>query len=221
MRGGLGRTFSNFSSRTQPDTILVDSSACAEVSKKPKELMVPSSAWLSPFISEMWVSALALDQPPETFASVIKEMLVFADASESWTGWHTDELVMDLLCLSRYGYPRMEERHRELLAALQPEWAESVQRHINSAYSARSIIPFLGRPIASDLVPMSLQWLAKREHDDGSADDEVDQAIAELLAELIGRNPELVRRFPDAATVLSALVARQNAVALQISAALG
>jgi hypothetical protein len=37
--GAFRRTFSSFSSRAQLDTCLVDSSACAEVSKKPTELM--------------------------------------------------------------------------------------------------------------------------------------------------------------------------------------
>ena len=42
-----------------------------------------------------------------------------------------------------------------------------------------------------------------------------------MLAKLVGRDPQLMRRYADAAEVLSALVARQNAMALQISAALG
>ena len=42
-----------------------------------------------------------------------------------------------------------------------------------------------------------------------------------MLAALIGRESQLVRRSANAARVLSALVARQNAMALQISASLG
>ena len=43
----------------------------------------------------------------------------------------------------------------------------------------------------------------------------------ELLAELIGRDATVLVRHPDAAEVLNALVARQNAIALQLSAQLG
>src|SRR5215211_9527293 len=42
--GELGSAVSSFSSRTQLDATRVDSSACAEVSKKPTELMTPLPA---------------------------------------------------------------------------------------------------------------------------------------------------------------------------------
>jgi hypothetical protein len=42
--GGFGSAVSSFSSRTQLDATRVDSSACAEVSKKPTELMTPLPA---------------------------------------------------------------------------------------------------------------------------------------------------------------------------------
>ena len=180
----------------------------------------PARSWLSPFISEVWVTALTLESPPPQFPELIREMLAFAANQETWTGWETDELQLELLCLSRYGYPRMEERHRDLLAALQPEWAELVRSHMQDSYSARSIINFLAQPVTSDLVDTSLHWLAERERQ-GSNDEDVDQATAEMLAELIGRDPQLIRRSADAAEVLAALVARQNAMALQISAVVG
>lgn len=178
-------------------------------------------AWLSAFIGELWTAALLAESPPSQFAELIKEMLAFASEHETWTGWGTEELQLDLLGLSRFGYPRMEERHRQLLTALQPEWAELVGTHLRSSYSARIIIPFLARPVASDLAEASLHWLAELERQRATADVDVDQATAEMLAEMIGRDPQLMARSTDAATVLSALVARQNPMALQISAALG
>jgi hypothetical protein len=39
--GGFGSAVSSFCSRTELDATRVDSSACAEVSKKPMELMTP------------------------------------------------------------------------------------------------------------------------------------------------------------------------------------
>ena len=42
--GAFGSAFSSFSSRTQLDAMRVDSSACADVSKKPTEVMTPLPA---------------------------------------------------------------------------------------------------------------------------------------------------------------------------------
>ena len=42
-----------------------------------------------------------------------------------------------------------------------------------------------------------------------------------MLATLMGRDPQIFRRVPDAAQVLAALAARQNPIALQLSAPLG
>lgn len=181
----------------------------------------PAYAWVSAFLSEVWSAALSLQAAPAHFARMIKEMLAFAAEQESWTGWHTDELQLDLLCLSRWGHPRMEERHRPLLMELQPEWAELVEPLMRSSYSARSIVPFLAKAVASDLIPTSLRWLSERERAGITPDDDVDQVTVELLAELIGRDATVVVRRPDAAEVLNALVARQNPVALQLSAQLG
>jgi hypothetical protein len=181
----------------------------------------PAHSWVSTFINEMWRTALALDAPPAHFAAMIKEMLAFASEQQSWSGWHSDELQLELLCLSRWGHPRMQERHRLLLAELQPEWTELVEPHMRSSYSARSIIPFLAEPVASDLLATSLDWLAERERQGIASDEDVDQATVELLAELIGRDATVLVRHPDAAEVLNALVARQNAIALQLSAQLG
>lgn len=181
----------------------------------------PARAWVSAFLSELWSAALTLEAPPAHFARMIKEMLAFAAEQESWTGWHADELHLDLLCVSRWGYPRMEERHRSLLMELQPEWAELVAPHMRSSYSARSIIPFLANAVASDLIPTTLGWLVDRERRGITPDDDVDQVTVELLAELIGRDATIVVRQPEAAEVLNALVARQNPIALQLSAQLG
>ena len=105
----------------------------------------PAHSWVSTFVNEMWRTALALDAPPAHFAAMIKEMLAFASEQQSWSGWHSDELRLELLCLSRWGYPRMQERHRPLLAELQPEWTELVEPHMRSSYSARKHHPLPGR----------------------------------------------------------------------------
>jgi hypothetical protein len=144
----------------------------------------------------------------------------FAAQQETWRGGHTDELELALLCLNRFGHPRMEARHRELLAELQPEWNELATRRMRSSYSARPVVAFLADPAAADVVESGLKWLSEREREGARPDDDLDESIAQLLATLMGRDPQIFRRVPDAAQVLAALVARQNAMALQLSAQL-
>lgn len=181
----------------------------------------PAHYWVSDFIKDVWVAALGEDPTPTKFADLIKEMMAFAAEQPSWTGAFTDELELDLLCLNRFGYPRMEERHRPLLAALQPEWNELAARQMRSSYSARSFVAFLSDPAAADIVETGLRWLAEREREGAHPDDDLDRRTAETLAKLAGSDPQIFRNQPAAAEVLAALVALQNPVALQLSAELG
>ena len=181
----------------------------------------PAHYWVADFINDIWRVALAEERTPTHFPALVKEMFAFAARQETWKGAYTDELELALLCLNRFGYPRMEERHRQLLAELQPEWLDLAARRMRSSYSARHLIAFLADPVAADVVETGLQWLAEREREGIRPDDDLDERTAELLAKLMGRDPQIFRRAPDAGQVLAALVARQNAIALQLSAQLG
>ena len=105
-------------------------------------------------------------------------------------GSRTDELELALLCLNRFGQPRMGERHRQLLAELQPEWTDLAARQMVSSYSARYIVDFLADPVAADIVATGLAWLAERERQGARPDDALDKSTAELLAKLRGNDPQ-------------------------------
>ena len=181
-------------------------------------LGAPAHYWVVDFINEVWLSALREEQPPPRFSSLIKEMMAFAASQESWRGFHTDELELALLCLHRFGHPRMDDRHRSLLSDLQPEWSELAAARMRSPYSARPIVDFLARHVATDLTETGLGWLAAREHEGLPTDDDLDNESAELLVNLFARDPQIFRRVEAARDVLAALVARQNAVALELNA---
>jgi hypothetical protein len=94
-------------------------------------------------------------------------------------------------------------------------------RQMRSSYSARHFVAFLGDPVAAAIVETGLQWLAERERESARPDDDLDERTAELLVKLMGRDPQIFRNQAAAAEVLAALVARQNPIALQLSAQLG
>lgn len=181
----------------------------------------PAHYWVSSFIRETWRAALAEDPTPPEFVGLVKEMMAFGAEQSSWSGFFADELELELLCLNRFGYPRMEERHRPLLAALQPEWNDLAARQVRSSYSAHPLVAFLGEPAAADIVETGLQWLVEREHEGHPQDDDLDEQTATTLAKLAGRDPRIFRDQPAAAEVLAALVARLNPVALQLNGQLG
>ena len=142
----------------------------------------PAHYWVDNFIDDVWITALADDVALMGFVPLIKAMMAFADSEESWrAGGDRESLELALLCVGRFGYPRMADRHRPLLDALQPEWSELAAANMRSAYGARPIVSFLGEPVAAGLVDAGLGWLAKRERAEVRPDADLDEAIAELL----------------------------------------
>ena len=123
----------------------------------------PAHYWVTAFLNEVWRACLAPEEPSQGFTALIKEMMAFGAQCATWRGFHGDDLELSLLCLDRFGYPRMEERHRGLLATLQPEWDELAKKHTESPYSARTVVDFLGKPVARDILAIGLAWLADRE----------------------------------------------------------
>jgi hypothetical protein len=209
------------------NTLLATMTVCAEP-EPARRIWAPilatgSSAhyWVSDFINDIWRAALAEEPVPADFSLRVKEMMAFAAEQETWTGSRTDELELALLCLSRFGHPRMVERHRQLLAELQPEWTELAARQMVSNYSACYIVDFLADPVAADIVATGLEWLAERERQGARPDDALDKSTADLLAKLNGNDPQIFQKQAAAADALAALVARQNPIALQLSAQLG
>lgn len=173
-------------------------------------------------LNEVWAAALSADSAPNSFVPLIKEMMDFSSSHENWTGFRWSDTEMSLLCLNRFGLPRMEERHRPLLRALQPEWGDRVRALVVSGtYSARTVAAFLETPVAAEIVEQGLGWLAELERAGGRRDSDLDESVAQLLVTLAGREREIFRRLAPAGELLSALEERQIPVALQLSAQLG
>lgn len=182
--------------------------------------------WVSDLISDIWRAALAPEQVPDGFVELIKEIWAFfAEQEQTSRRGGAGDVELAMLCMSRFGYPQMEERHRPLLAALQPEWSTLVAARLASPYFAARAVRFFAEPAAAQITDDALRWLASREDSGARSDEQLDEALADLMAKLAGRRPGLLRQQDDvggsARTVLAALVTRQNVVAMQLSAALG
>lgn len=177
---------------------------------------------MTDFINEVWAAGLTPDPTPLTFEDLLKEMMAFTFAHPAWRGFHSSDIELSLLYLHRFGYPRMEERHRPLLRALQPTWNERIHALVlRDSYAARPVATSLSKPAATDVVEDGLQWFAERERTAGLGDADLDELIAELLVAIAGRDADIFRRVPAAGEILAALVPRQNTIALQLSAQLG
>jgi hypothetical protein len=183
--------------------------------------------WVTDFVSEIWRAGLAAETTSEGFAETIREMWSVRAEQQRTTArrGRVRDLELALLGLSRFGTTWMEERHRPLLSALQPEWSEMVAARIADPFFAVHAVRFFAEPAAVEIVPIALGWLANREADDSHPDADLDEAVAELMAKLAGRDDTLLRRQDHvgaaARAILASLVTRQNAVAIQLSAALG
>jgi len=186
----------------------------------------PAGYWVDDFLGEVWRAALAPDEPPSTFAPLIKEMLAFAASAPNWqSGHHIADLSLVIVGLDRWTSGPVHERHARLIEELQPEWGEWVKPILQGSWSARRAVYFFGEPGADRIYEQALSWLAERERDAARTDEELDQALAEMLLKLYGRHPSLFRAEGDAAVnarfLLSRLAARGNPLALELTSQLG
>ncbi|MGO9790236.1 MAG: hypothetical protein ACLP8S_12290 [Solirubrobacteraceae bacterium] len=186
----------------------------------------PAHRWVADFLQDLWRTSLADPEVPENFVSLVKELIEFATRCESWsTGRHSEDVDLALVGLSRFGNTKIDERHAAVITALQPEWGTWIRQRLNSARIARCLARFLGEPVAASVIPGGLLWLAERESSDAHPDDDLDEAIGELLVKLSARDPAFLRANHDAAgnarALLGALAARQRPIALELASRLG
>jgi hypothetical protein len=96
---------------------------------------------------------------------------------------------------------------------------------LRGSWSARRAVYFFGEPGADRIYEPALHWLAERERDGARTDEELDQALADMLLKLFSRHPTLFRAEAEAAAearfLLSRLAARGNLLALELTSQLG
>ncbi len=178
----------------------------------------PAHYWVEDFLNAVWIAGLEEHPSPASFASLIKEMMVFSENQAAWGGFHASGLRLSLLCLHRYGYPRMTSEHGDLLAELGIEWRDRARALVlTGGHDATPVVRFLATDIGLSIAAEGVSWLVDTINARTSLDDDLAQATADLLVTLSVREPEMLRTGP-AAEVLAHLVAMQNPVALQVSA---
>ena len=186
----------------------------------------PRTTGCPSLLSDIWRAGLAPGQVPDGFVELMKEIWAFfAEQEQTSHRGGAGDVELAMLCMSRFGYPQMEERHRPLLAVLQPEWSTLVAARLTSSYFATRAVRFFAEPAAAEVADDAFRWLASREESGARGDEHLDDALADLMAKLAGRRPGLLRQQDDVGgatrTILAALVTHENPVAMQLSAALG
>lgn len=183
----------------------------------------PAHYWVSRFLSGVWGVGLT-DPTPPTFAALIEEMIAFAGASDRWRPPLREESnELALIALDRFS-ARMHAQHGALFRALLPTWKAWVEPRLRGPYFALPVVRFLADPVAAPAIDDALVWLARRESGGARVEDDLDDAMAELLVKLHARDSGLLRRAaepgPSARALLAALAGRQNTIALELSASL-
>jgi hypothetical protein len=185
----------------------------------------PARYWVEDYLGEVWQAALAPDRWPPTFTALVKEMLSFVSEADTWQGRRGEvDLALAIVGLDRWGHGRMQERHKDLLSELLPQWADWVRPRLRDAWFARRVVRFLEEPAAEPVRRDALGWLADRERSASGADSDLDHATAELLLSISVKEPELLRGTGEPAAnaryLLARLAGRGLPLALELSARL-
>lgn len=186
----------------------------------------PAHRWIEHFLGDVWSLTLSQDSVPEQFPTLIKEMIAFAAATESWRGRQGgSDLALALIGLMQWTSTLFSEKHRPLIEDLLPEWAEWVQPRLDSRWFAVPFVRFLGGDAAEPVRLDALSWLAEAERSGWEEDGERDDVIAELLLKIVAREPAALRggeqTSADARYLLARLAGRGQPVALELSNRLG
>jgi len=182
--------------------------------------------WVGDFLRALWQTALAEQAAPDSFPALIKELIAFAGECDRWRGGpYSDDIDLGMVGLNRFGITRFEDSHAPLIAAMQPDWGTWVCQRLRDPGFARRVVQFLGEPAAAPVIEEILRRLAALETSDAHADDDLDDAIGELLVKLSARDPTFLRANTgaagDARALLGALAARQRPIALELASRLG
>ncbi|MDQ8046367.1 MAG: hypothetical protein REI11_17315, partial [Patulibacter sp.] len=177
--------------------------------------------WVSSFLGDIWTAALRHPDRRSTFAGLFNRLVEFARSHDNWREpSRGDRIDLALICLNPSGFPRMSEEHASLFEAIYPIWKSWVEPRIANPEFAGTIATFIATPAGSRAIEDVLGWLAQNGVLSSQLPDRVADNLADMLAKLSLRDGQLLRRSADARAVLTALVAKQHAVALELAAKL-
>ncbi len=187
----------------------------------------PAGYWVDDYIDAVWAGTLESESwTTYDFPAIFREMVAFAVTATNWTGRHSSDIAMALVCLNRWGHPRVRAEHAELLKALQPEWGAWVRDvALQNTHDARTVVHFFGEPGSDVIYVEALGWLADRERTASRYDSKLDRSVSEMLVSMRARHADLFSQTAPGAEsarfLLARLAGRGDTLALQLTSEIG
>jgi hypothetical protein len=178
--------------------------------------------WVESFLGAVWRMLRA--DPSEHAAALLAEMIAFAEQEPNWSrrAAHRTDIALALAGLDRWGGGGdADESTALILAAAREPWVRWVSAELEDSWFAERAVRFLGTPAAEPVLEPVLVRLAELEpHRTVGYRARYDEALGEMLAQLMGRRPEMFTA-PDPSgkalrQLLSRLAERGSAVALEL-----
>lgn len=179
--------------------------------------------WVEVLLQEFFSCGLGEDHP--RFLVRWREIVDYVDGSERWRrfGRYADRVDSALLGVDDLALRFLwEDRHQPLVESMRACYARWAPSRLINGWLARRFAWFLAKPAAQPLVEDGLLWLrdaaAKRTR--SYDDDDLDEAISELLVHVDKHHPGVLRGQTEAGhaarDLLHALAAKQLPIALEL-----
>lgn len=186
----------------------------------------PAQRWLDSFVSEFIWAGMTESPDSSAFVRQWRSMIEWALTSDKWSHssdrprWQVDDLWGDLLGFGNlYGLWAAHEEYASLVGQvgdLHARWAAS---HLACWRSRERVVGFLRQPIAQELLPGALLWLAQQGGSETPPSrGEYENDLAALLASCWSRHEQTIRKSQELTQAMHGLLRglHQNPVAMQV-----
>lgn len=178
--------------------------------------------WVEDFLQAIWGALRSAT--PQHAAALVAELIAFAEQEPNWSrrGGHRTDITLALVGLDRWGGAGdADEATAQILAGAREPWVRWVSAELEDSWFAERALRFFGASAGEPVLEPILIRLAELERDRTVGfRSRYDEALGEMLAQLMGRRPEMFTA-PDAAgmalrQLLSRLAERGSAVAFEL-----
>ena len=191
------------------------------------KLPVAAHEWVRAFLAEWF--RVGLSQNAENFEAIWSEMIAYMLDSEVWSptwkhGWyHVEDVVAELMGIRSASQSLGQAKNASLVETMAPLYERWADRWIHRSDLATSFAYFLSTESGSVLLPSGMRWLAAVLPSFSDYDwrrERLADALSAAVRTCWKKYRDQVRSDPEFwkafLTVLNALCARQDAVALAI-----
>lgn len=181
--------------------------------------------WVDSFLDAWFGTGMVEDGVRAGFVDRWRDMVAFTATVERWQDdgdYHTREERWVLMGLGDGAIRRWTDEHRPTIAEMRPHYQQWANHNLDHPWAAIQFVRFLANEAAGPLLEDGLVWLASAGAERGRDQSRFDEALESMLADVIGRRPQLARsQTPGGAALRSlvhGLVNRQSAIGLELMA---